>query len=272
MIGRFGFSELRAVLEFELLDSWKGRRKFLWRVVLLRSTKWSPSRFDFLANLSGFFPTRDKSAVRKFSESMRESAKFLDLLGSWLPGENLISEIPVEVAVTSLGSLSPFGAKTPWTWSLRGKRVLLVHPFAESIRNQYEKRQLLFPDPEFLPEFDLRVIQAPQTLNDGENLASLGFEDWFVALEEMMSQIEAETFDVAIIGAGAYGFPLASFVKSSGSVAIHFGGAAQLLFGIWGNRWNDREEMLRLRNSHWVRPLSSETPELAPQVEGAAYW
>lgn len=272
MIGRFGESELRAVLEFELIDSWKGRRKLLWRVVLLRSTKWSPSRFRFLANPAGFFPTRDKSAMRKFSESMRQSSRSLDLVGSWVPGENLISEIPVEVAVTSLGSLVPFGAKTPWTWSLQGKRVLLIHPFAESIRSQYEKRILLFPDPGFLPEFDLRVMQAPQTINDGENLASLEFADWFVALEEMKSQVETETFDVAIIGAGAYGFMLASFVKSLGHVAIHLGGATQLLFGIWGNRWNNSEEMLRLRNSYWVRPLSSETPELAPQAEGAAYW
>jgi len=272
MIGRFGESELRAVLEFELIDSWSRTRKILWKVVLLKSAKWTPTRFLFLASHAGFFPTGSRSAMRKFCEVMRDSSKSVDLLGSWVRGENLISELQANVEVTELDSLKPFSAPMPWTRALQGKRVLVIHPFTDSIRSQYRKRKLLFPSAEFLPQFDLRLIKCPQTVNDGVDLASMEFNDWFGVLESIKVQIRAEKFDVAIIGAGAYGFALASFVKSLGFVAIHFGGATQLLFGIWGNRWNTSEEMLALRNSHWVRPLSSETPELAPRIEGAAYW
>ena len=46
-------------------------------------------------------------------------------------------------------------------------------------------------------------------------------------------------FDVAIIGCGAYGFPLAAKLKQAGKQAIHLAGATQLLFGIKGKRWEE---------------------------------
>ena len=46
-------------------------------------------------------------------------------------------------------------------------------------------------------------------------------------------------FDVAIIGCGAYGFPLANEIKKMGKVAIHLAGATQLMFGIVGKRWEE---------------------------------
>ena len=41
-------------------------------------------------------------------------------------------------------------------------------------------------------------------------------------------------FDVALIGCGAYGFPLAAKLKTAGKQAIHLGGVLQALFGIKG--------------------------------------
>jgi hypothetical protein len=150
--------------------------------------------------------------------------------------------------------------------------VLVVHPFAYSINMQYSKRRKLFSDPDFLPQFELCVVQAPQTVNDGRGLGSTGFSSWFEALESLKFRVGQADFDVAIVGAGAYGFPLASFVKSLGKVAIHLGGATQLLFGIWGNRWNSDVDMQSLRNRNWVRPSASETPVNSEDIEGAAYW
>ena len=41
-----------------------------------------------------------------------------------------------------------------------------------------------------------------------------------------------KNFDIALIGCGAYGFPLAAFVKGIGKKAVHIGGPLQLFFGI----------------------------------------
>jgi hypothetical protein len=98
------------------------------------------------------------------------------------------------------------------------------------------------------------------------------FEDWFGAYFFMCDEIMKIDFDVAIIGAGAYGLPLASFVKNLGKTAIHMGGVTQLLFGIKGKRWEDPGYFGWLMNEHWVRPAEHEKPKAFNNVESGCYW
>ena len=79
-------------------------------------------------------------------------------------------------------------------------------------------------------------------------------------------------FDIAIIGCGAYGFPLAAHVKRKGKQAIHMGGATQILFGIKGNRWEEHDIISKLFNEHWIRPNKNETPKNSGNIEDACYW
>ena len=79
-------------------------------------------------------------------------------------------------------------------------------------------------------------------------------------------------FDVAIIGCGSYGFPLAAMLRKSGKIAVHMGGATQLLFGIKGRRWEEREQFKAIMNDYWVRPDESEVPQNAVTVENGCYW
>jgi hypothetical protein len=88
----------------------------------------------------------------------------------------------------------------------------------------------------------------------------------------MCEQIASKEFDVAILGCGAYGLPLASFVKSLSKKAVHLGGATQILFGIKGKRWDDRPLYRSLYNDHWVRAAPGETPANHVSMEGGAYW
>ena len=153
-------------------------------------------------------------------------------------------------------------------------------PFAKTILNQYSKRKILFKNEEILPEFhSLVVIKAVQSLGNSDDR----FLDWFEALEFMKNEINKQDYDICLIGAGAYGFPLAAHVKRMGKKSVHMGGALQLLFGIKGKRWEDPNYGVRewgiepkayttLINNHWVRPDETEKPETANQVEGACYW
>ena len=84
-------------------------------------------------------------------------------------------------------------------------------------------------------------------------------------------------YDVALIGCGAYGFCLAAHAKRSGKKAVHLGGVLQLLFGIKGNRWEDKNyhpvfDYNTLFNSFWVKPGDDYRPDNAEQFEGACYW
>jgi hypothetical protein len=77
---------------------------------------------------------------------------------------------------------------------------------------------------------------------------------------------------VALLGCGAYGLPLAAAIADSGRVAVHVGGALQLLFGIRGRRWEASPRFEPLMNPSWVRPSLAETPSGADQVDGSCYW
>ena len=87
------------------------------------------------------------------------------------------------------------------------------------------------------------------------------------------SRINAIDFDIAIIGCGAYGMPLAAHVKRIGKKAVHLGGQTQLLFGIKGKRWETGHDKIKsMFNEHWVYPSNDERPKNFISVESGAYW
>jgi hypothetical protein len=98
------------------------------------------------------------------------------------------------------------------------------------------------------------------------------FASWFDALDWMTERAAALQFDTAIVGCGAYGFPLAARIKAMGRQVIHLGGATQYLFGIRSRRGEQMPEIARFFNAHWVRPSGDEKPPGAELVEGGCYW
>ncbi len=231
---------------------------------------------------SGFFPA-DMSMIERFVDLYLTDCKEIDLCGIWnLPMEEyVLTTYAKEYNVTLLGWLQPWyyyldKNVKPWTSALAGKKVLVIHPFIKSIRQQYENnRERIFerirPAEDILPKFTLLTVKAVQTLN--YNREGIEYADWFEALDDMLEQCKKIDFDVAIIGCGAYGFPLAAAIKRMGKGAIHLGGATQLLFGIIGKRWEAEEcKMDRIMNECWVRPLKEEQIEGMEKIEGACYW
>ena len=168
------------------------------------------------------------------------------------------------------GSLDAFNFKEPWTVSLKGKKVLVINPFSETIRLQYERRDKLFKNQKILPEFELKTLKSVQTLADERDPR---FENWFEALEWMKSEISAIDFDVALLGCGAYGIPLQHYIKKIGKSSVYMGGGVQLLFGIKGRRFDQMKRIRKLYNDYWVRPSETEQIKSWKKVEmGGPYW
>jgi hypothetical protein len=201
---------------------------------------------------------------------MIQDMKQLDILCSWRIEEKFLLKYYPGAKQIELRALEPYLSDNPWSEMLEGLKVLVIHPFNTTIERQYhEKRELLFEDKRILPRFkSLETIKAVQTIagNKGE------FNTWFEALDSMKAAIDSKDYDVAIIGCGAYGFPLAAHVKRSGKKAIHLGGATQILFGIKGRRWDDHPLISPLYNEHWVRPSQEDVPSDANKVENGCYW
>lgn len=226
-----------------------------------------------LVNNAGFFP-KDFSAWEKYNELVLEDLKYVDILGSYIEDEKYVIDYLCNCknTINLDGYLAPYKWNNPWTMVLEERKVLVVHPFAESVIEQYKKREFLFEDKNVLPKFKtLKCIKAVQSIaNNGK---STGFNNWFDALQYMEDEIDKIDYDVAIIGCGAYGMNLAAHCKRRGKIAIHMASWVQMLFGIYGQRWiSDNNEYKDFINEYWVRPNQDERPQNLLSVENGAYW
>lgn len=219
---------------------------------------------------SGFFPEETK-LIDRFYEFMLERIKDVDMLGIWNTSmeEYMIAKYMPNTKLTGLGSIEPYYFDNPWSRILKGKKVLVIHPFEDSIRSQYARRELIFPNDDILPEFELITLKSVQTLAGTKDDR---FATWFDALQYMIDKMHVIDYDIAIIGCGAYGMPLAIEAKRSGKQAVHIGGATQILFGITGARWDTNAGITRFYNDAWVRPSESERLKRGNEVENGCYW
>ena len=252
MVARYGSTESRAILNFLLqknkisevsaiIKHITGKMNIYW--------KNHPKFLNNLVELSGFFPKEEKQ-LEEFVNLYINESKQLDLLGIWNEYEEFL-DVPEETKLCKIRELEPWFYDEPWTVALEGKKVLVIHPFEETIKTQYQRKDELYKNSKILPNFELKTIKAVQTLA-GEKSE---FNNWFEALESMKSQMNNIDFDVAIIGCGAYGFPLAAHAKKLGKIGIHLGGVTQLLFGIKGSRWENWTHYTELRKNNvkdWV--------------------
>ena len=251
-VGRAGATEMRCVAEY------------------LNNKAFSQQIREEISTLSGVFPT-DDNTLKKFCETYIASMSQADILALWGVGAeaSVVHEYCKVSQYTRLHALEPYYFDSPWSYELRGKKVLVIHPFSESIMKQYERREKIFANHKVLPEFkDLICLKAVQS----SACETTEYSSWFEALEYMKRKIDKADFDVAVIGAGAYGLPLACYCKSIGKKAIQMSGATQILFGIKGRRWDQNRNISKFYNEFWIRPMKKETPEKSEKVEGGSYW
>jgi hypothetical protein len=236
-------------------------------------------RRSSVGKLAGFyFSSSDEE--KKFYDLYLECLNKTDVLGIWGTAFAWFENRGLNGSATAinLGATSPWvepypystnfkKVLRPWTSALEGKKVLVISPFARSIIEQYKHHKDLFYGVK-LPSFDLRTIKSPMTFTgNGSNGIS-----WFDNLNIMESMMEEEVFDVALIGCGAYSFPLAAHAKKIGAQGIHCGGGLQLFFGIMGNRWVHSDYVLKYKNNFWKYPEDDERPMNAQEVENSSYW
>lgn len=258
MIARYGSTEL-GIMKWRLAQKFGIIKEF------------SAGEMQNITNNAGFFP-KDQKLVAQFADLMLELSSELDLLGVfyWNMEDHIIKNFAPQATIVRARAIEPWYIENPWSEALEGKKVLIIHPFEDTIKSQYEKREQLFQGTNILPEIQLRTLKAVQTIAGEKDPR---FETWFDALDYMYNRAMEIDFDVAIIGCGAYGFPLAAKLKQAGKKTIHMGGATQYLFGIKSKRAEDGNHVvLKYVNDSWVRPSEAETPKNFKKVEGGCYW
>ncbi len=266
MIARFGSVELQSIVDYLYPATFKNVIPFIKGKI--PSWGYAPSTIRTMHINAGFFPLTE-SMLNQFGQLMVDCMKEVDLLGSWRPEEEMVMKYMPNVTRVPLPDLEPYYFDNPWITALEGKRILVIHPFEDTIRKQYAQLDKLFANKQMTPNYELLTIKAVQSIagNKPER-----FNDWFEALDWMKREIDKKDFDIAIIGCGAYGFPLAAYVKQIGKKAIHLGGAVQYLFGIKSSAADDYSIVSKLYNEFWVYPSKEETPKGIEKVENSRYW
>jgi hypothetical protein len=257
-IGKIGSGEMAALRHYWRLadsqghcESWGWEGKNLYRI-------------------AGVYPP-EPAIFSRFCRVYAEALTHFDVLAVWFNfGENAARKrLAPRATLTDLTALEPYYHERPWSQYLAGKRVLVVSPFTETIRSQFQRRQEVWRrKSDVLPGFDLLTLRSPLSAF----LTTPAYPDWFTALDAMRGQMASISFDVAIVGAGAWSIPLAAHAKSLGAWAIHLGGGTQLLFGIKGGRWDRNPRIAGLYSEAWTRPSPSETPTDFQKIEGGCYW
>lgn len=258
MFGRHGSNELLIALN--------GLMKERGIIKNIDCEKWETA-----CQHSGFFPNEEKNYI-EFNKLLIDASEQCDMYGTFrMIGEDYYIKhfMKKNVKLTHLNMLDFWRYEEPYTYALQGKRVLVVHYLADQIKEQYKKRELLFENPKILPEFELQTMPAVQTIaNERDNR----FNNWFEALDYMKNEIKKYDFDIALLGCGAYGMPLAAEIKKMGKQAIYMGGVIQMLFGIYGRRWDAEPKAKVLKNEHWVMPDPDLKPKKSDTVENGCYW
>lgn len=226
-----------------------------------------------LKEQTGVFP-KTEEVYHRFCDLFLERLRQFDVFFLWFnPGEGVIAKkyCPKPTYIELTGLEPYYHPMAPWSAQLAGKTVLVVHPFAETIEEQYRRREQIWRScPEVLPQFRLLTVKSPYGFSKNT------YPDWFEMLRWLESQVSAvaenEGFDVALIGCGAAGPPLAAYVKTLGKIGIHLGGPTQILFGIKGKRWDRNPFFSKFYNEAWTRPRTEETPPESETVDRGGYW
>ena len=235
--------------------------------------QWMPNVVDEIYNNAGVFPQTEEARV-DFIKEITDSLSHIDSL-AWCSMFNMpfeasyIKSYSSNCELIDLQSIEPFYSGSPWSEHLRDKNVLVISPFTDSIRTQYEKRHLLWADKRVLPDFKLLTLKHPHS--PGIDKPS-EYISWLNMVRHYKSLMDTIDYDVMLIGTGASSLPLVAHARKNGKKAIHLGGPLQLLFGIKGGRWSEGDIGKHFYNEHWINPSIEETPEKYKNIEGGCYW
>lgn len=232
---------------------------------------------DFFYLTSGFFSDdydNKEKAIDEYAQLTLNGIGECDYLSAFWPSRPYMPFFFKYYAKNTTPTFSDFGpyfdypTSRTWLRALEGKRVLVINSFTESIEQQYKRKEKLVKSKEYeLPVFELLTYKTFVT-QVGERPSE--FKNFFQVLDKMIDDIKKIDFDIALIGAGAYGFPLAVEVKRMGKIALETCGATPLFFGIYGER-QVRHGIEQYITDAWIRPIE-EPPKRFKEVEGGCYW
>lgn len=226
-------------------------------------------------NAGIYAPTHD--SLTKYSTALIKSYEHCTAIAEWdgkvfaLTGEGqqfIARKTPNTPKIDAI-ALEPYYFANNWMSALKGKRVLVIHPFSTTLAKQATNFGGIFPNQQWFEDCTLQFLAPPLTLAGNH-----GNKSWDEHLEPFLKKISAlPEFDVALVAAGGYGMLISDYIFTQCNRSVmYIGGALQLFFGVIGKRWFDNKDILKLVNDDWIRPASQDRPQNFSKVEKGCYW
>jgi len=237
----------------------------------------------FLESNAGIRCTTSES-LQKYVDDCRKSYASCTLICNWdsqfslnckTPGQAYLLKhvIPHHIPRCNAVALSvhEYFDKNNWLQGLKGKSILIISPFVETIKEQLLVQDKLFTGSQYdwFHDCTFSFVMPPVTLAGNHQN-----KEWYEHFETFkdrvqLSQLEND-FEVALVSCGGYGIPICGFIYNElQRSTIYMGGALQIIFGIMGGRWEHNNKFI---NEHWKRPSEAERPPNFKSIEGGCYW
>jgi hypothetical protein len=184
-------------------------------------------------------------------------------------GQQFIANRTPKIPKIDALALEPYYFKDSWMSALKGKRLLIIHPFAKTFQKQVKNLKRIFPNREWFEDCTFQFIQPPVTL--AGNHQGIDWQEHYRIFIESLKKVE--DFDIALVAAGGYGMLISDYIFTNlNRSVIYIGGALQIFFGVIGKRWFDNKDIMKLVNDEWVRPVKEDKPPNFTNVEKGCYW
>ena len=169
--------------------------------------------------------------ITKFQHNVFQK-RDMRLLNDICPGKTIINYTFLESVMPFLHSFKIWG---------EGRRILIVSPFSKSLEFQYRRLNSLIVDYEF-PDFDLVTYRSPVTYctsDDTKETLGITTNNWHEECRRMADDIGDLDFDIALLSCASYSMYLGNFIRHDlGRKAIYMGGILNVLFNIYGERYD----------------------------------
>lgn len=153
-----------------------------------------------------------------------------------------------------------------WLRSLSGKKILIISSINASIKAQINNFPLIH-NTNYSLSNSIIYYDCPETYFIEERKLST----WFDTFNKIKSDISNIEFDVAIISAGAYGHPLAAYVKTMGKQSINICSGIYVLFGIKNKAQTVIRRISSNYNDYWIYPIKNVNRHYM-DIEKGGYW
>ena len=231
-----------------------------------------------LENNAGIY-TKDNDSLATYTKQLIESYDHCTVIAEWEQegkvfahtgsGQEFITKRIPKTPKIDARALEPYYFKDNWMPSIKGKKILIIHPFSKTFLKQVQNINKIFPEKKWFEDCKIDFATPPLTLAGNHQN-----KDWQEHLTPFLESLRDKSdFDIALVAAGGYGMIIADYIFTEmGKSVMYIGGALQIFFGVIGKRWFDNKEIVKLVNDDWIRPGKEDKPDNFTRVEKGCYW